>query len=157
MSLFDAQAFFNQTLSEANSTERIPAPAETRVPCQLVDFGIVSGDIKEGNRAGEKWYMLEWKVEITDPEYLAKWKAKGIDAEKCTLRDSFFLDITEGGDIAMGPGKNVDLGKLRKATGTNEPGRVINDMKGKMLRVDVIHRPGKNGDPFAQPANPIPY
>ena len=44
-----------------------------------------------------------------------------------------------GREIATGPNKNIRLGRLREATGTN--GKPLTQMQGNFIRIVVIHKP----------------
>ena len=48
------------------------------------------------------------------------------------------LDM-DGKVLASGDNKNIRLGKLREATGTN--GKPLNSMLGSMIRIMVGHKP----------------
>lgn len=135
-SLFDPKSFLSATLNEANSTKVIPLPiGET--------FGqITAMDIQTGEKDGKSWYRLSATLEITDSEYLAKWQVAG--AEKAKIDYRFLLDVNEGGGIAMGPGKNVKLGRLREAAGVNQPGKSLDMMVGQIIRVSIGNRPDPN-------------
>lgn len=62
------------------------------------------------------------------------------------VQQSIFLDI-ENGVLAMGTGKNVDLGRLRDALGQNS-GKPWNlgMLDGQIARVTVKHRKDKKND-----------
>jgi hypothetical protein len=132
-SLFDPTAILNASL-DTNATRRDP------LPMGEVVAQITAQEVKNGtSRSGEPWYRLDVKLEISDPEYLAP-----TGLEKATIRYGVMLDITEAGTIAMGPNKNVALGRLRAATGTNAPGKTLQDMVGQYVRAQISHRPDPN-------------
>jgi hypothetical protein len=58
-----------------------------------------------------------------------------------TVRQSIFLDMNESGGLALGKGKNVQLGKLREALGLNDPAKAFSfaQIVGRPARIAVIH------------------
>lgn len=136
--LFDPTSFLNSPLPEANATKRIPLPVADAVPAQIIEQKMVTGEQKKGENAGKSWFKLEIKCEITDREYLDK--ATG-QPEKAIVTYGVMIDMNEGGGMAFGENKNVQLGKLRAATGCNEPGKTLAHMVGRMVRLKIGHRP----------------
>lgn len=141
MSIFDPTAFMNSPLPEANATKRVPLPVADAVPAQLVEQKYVSGEVKEGDHAGKSWYKLNAVFEITDPEYLAKCAGQ---PEKVKITYGVMLDMNETGGLAFGENKNINLGKLRQATGANEPGKTLAHMTGQFVRLKIGHRADPN-------------
>lgn len=77
--------------------------------------------------------------------------------EKATARYKGFLDIKNGA-FELGKGKNIDLGKIREATGLNVPGQKfgLNMLKGRSFVGSVVHVPDRR-DPtkvFPEIKNP---
>ena len=133
MSLFSPEALLNAKFESANATRREPLPAgETMAQITKLDFA--SGSTERG-----PWYKLNVTLDLADAEYLTK-----AQREKATITYGLMLDMTDAGTFAMGPNKNVQLGRLREATGTNQPGKGLNDMIGQYVRVTIGHRPDKN-------------
>jgi hypothetical protein len=62
--------------------------------------------------------------------------------EKVTCKQGIMLDLNEGGQLDMGKGKNVSLGKLREAIGLNSPGQPFSFsmIQGRMALGFVQHR-----------------
>lgn len=133
MSLFSPEALLNAKFEAANATRRDPLPiGETLAQVTKLDFA-------NGEKDGKPWYKLNVQFSISDNEYLAK-----AQREVATITYGIMLDMTEAGTFAMGPNKNVSLGRLREATGTNQPGKGLNDMLGQYVRIQIGHRPDKN-------------
>lgn len=156
MSLFDTKSFLSGAIEGEVDTKSIPAPIAQRVPAQVVAMDMTDGK----NDAGKPWVKIEARCEITDADYLHTWKLKkedGSDMEKCIVRYGFFLEVNEGGGIVLGPGKNPVLGRFREATDTNKPGKALDAGIGQMIRIDVVHKVGQSGDPYAEAANPVKY
>lgn len=133
--LFDPQSFLNSAITGALETKRTLMPVGETYG-QITKIDMANGDGKDGR----KWYRLDCSVEITDSAYLAP-----TGLEKLNARYSVMLDLNEGGGIAMGPNKNIRLGRLREATGTNQPGKSLSDMVGQFVRLSVTHRPDPEG------------
>ncbi len=130
MSIFSPEALLNAKFESANATRRDPLPVG-EVIAQITKLDFANGTSEKG-----PWYKLNVSLEISDAEYLQK-----AQREKATITYGIMLDMTETGTFAMGPNKNVQLGRLREATGTNQPGKGLNDMLGQYVRVTISHRP----------------
>lgn len=133
MDLFDASSFLNTPMGEANATRRDPLPAgET--------FGTITKvEMAHGTSDKGPWRKLNATIEVGDPSYLAS-----AARTKATLTYGIMLDLTDTGTIAMGPNVNVRLGKLREATGVNQPGKALTEMVGRPIKIMVGHRPDAN-------------
>lgn len=89
---------------------------------------------KEGSAYfGKPWHQLIIKGEITDPGLKS-----AMQRDKVTFRHSIMLDVVDG-RLAEGAEKNVGLGKLMKAAGCNVAGAVLNDLKGKVIKIKIKH------------------
>jgi hypothetical protein len=130
MSLFSPEALLNAKFDSANATRRDPLPVG-ETTAQIIKLDFANGVSDRG-----PWYKLNVVLDIADAEYLAK-----AEREKASITYGIMLDMTEGGTFAMGPNKNVQLGRLREATGTNQPGKGLNDMMGQYVRLTIAHRP----------------
>lgn len=135
MSLFDPKSFLSTPSGAANATKSVPLPVGSPIG------QITKIDIGSGEKDNKTWYSFEAFIEITDRDYLSKWAVDEGKAEKASIRYNFFLDTNEGGGISMGPGRNVKLGLLREATGTNDPDKALDAMVGKMVRPEIFHKP----------------
>jgi hypothetical protein len=129
MSLFDPAALLDQTL-ESNATRRDPLPVGEAV-AQITGLDLKSGTSQKGN----DWTRLDVKLEITDPEYLAQIPGQ---PEKAFANLGIMLDM-QNGSIATGPNRNIRLGRLREACGTN--GKPLSAMVGNFLRISITHKP----------------
>jgi len=133
MSLFDASSFLNAKIDAELATRRQALPIGEAV-AQITKLDTVNGE-----KDGKPWYKLNVTLAIQDSAYLAQ-----AGKEAATITYGLMLDMNEGGGIAMGPDKNVRLGKLREATGTNQPGKSLNDMMGQFVRIAIGHRTDPN-------------
>jgi hypothetical protein len=142
--VFDPQAFL---------TQQTDGTMDTRFdPVEVGDYTAVITKVDtrqfQGTKDPSKTYTsmdVTWDIE--SPEQKAK-----LGRDTLSVRQSIFLDLNGSGGLDTGKGKNVQLGRLREATGLNTPGRPFtpNDLIGKMAKVNVIHRPGPNDDIFAE-------
>lgn len=131
---FDPNTFLNQTFEGSNDTVQQPVPAgEYLAVADKVD--VKTWQSKDGSASGLK---LEIVWEIDDPsvkEFLGR--------TKVTSRQNIMLDLTDTGQLDMGKGKNVGLGRLREAIDLNDPtqGFAFGMIQGRMAKVKVSHRP----------------
>ena len=138
--MFDESLFLQSSIDGANSTQVIPLPADTYP-------GIIS-DVKLRQAPGKKdpsmtytFCDVSWTLQVS-PAILEE-----IGRKAGTARQSFMLDLTDGGTLDMSKGRNVSLGRLREALKQNVAGKPWNF---KMLinasaKVKIKHRPeGEN-------------
>ncbi len=104
---FDADAFMNTEVNEANETKFTPVPEDTYVAICTGVKARVAGDNQ----------VLDLTWEIDNPGLAEK-----LGREKLTVRQSLFLDLVNGA-LDFGPNKNVQLGKAREALGQNKSGK----------------------------------
>jgi hypothetical protein len=138
--MFDASQFLNATFTEANSTRITPAP-EGEYIGQILP--ITAESIKSGTSAkGNSWARLDVVVEVQNDPRIKE--ACGMETKR--IRGGIMLDLTESGGIALGEGKNIALGRLRAATGLNNPGQPFSFqmLGGRMVRIKVAHRADQN-------------
>lgn len=133
--LFDPVSLMNDNV-EANATRRDPLPiGETTA--QITEMKFKDGEyLDKETRQKKTWTRLDFTLEITDPEYLAQ-IGDGLQPKAITFY-GVMLDMS-GGAIATGPNKNIKLGRMREATGTN--GQPLNMMNGKHVRIMIGNKP----------------
>lgn len=126
---FNKDAFLQQTVAATLDTKRTPFPDGIHEDCQIKDLSIRSGTNKEGENAGKVWAQLTVIYASTDPDVISEMKlSEGQDA---TVRQQFFLDLTDEGLLDVSPGRNIQLGKVRHAAGQNTDDEwSIMDLKG---------------------------
>lgn len=133
--LFDPVSLLNENI-EANATKRTPLPIGEGI-AQITKMELKDG--KAGPQAknpGAPWARLDLTLEITDPEYL-KLVGDG-NQEKAITFYGVMLDM-QNGAIAVGPDKNIKLGKLREAAGVN--GQPLNMLLGQQIRFMMGQKP----------------
>lgn len=107
---FDADAFMNNAEEGANDTVYIP------VPTGQYPAVIEKVDVRKTTTAKGTFHNLDvtWDIQSDDVR-------TALGREKVTVRGGIFLELNPQGKIDKSPGKNVPLGKLRKAVGQNDP------------------------------------
>lgn len=138
MGLFDN--FINQATGEL-STERLLVPPGTYNNCYVRELKVQEGTINSGDRAGQPWakLLVTW---VLDHEELRK----ELDRSEVVLTQGIMLDVTADGKLDMGRGKNVRLGKFKKALGINDANSPLSDAIQRRAILNVKH--GQyNGEP----------
>lgn len=138
----DVQQFLNATFTQPNSTKRDPVPPKDYIA--VID----EADLETfpGKKDPTKNYLkLNLVYSVDDPALKA-----ALGRDKVLVYDDFLLDLTEGGGLDFGRGKNVKLGRLREACGQNKEGQPwgFNMLKGQVVRIKVGQEIYK-GDPQA--------
>lgn len=130
---FDPSTFLNQTFTEENSTVLTPCP-EGEYPSIAEKVDVNTWQKRDGSASGLK---LDIVWDIQDEQVKA---ATG--REPTRVRQSIMLDLTDTGQLDMGKGKNVNLGRLREATDLNQAGQPFSFamIQGRMAKVAVKHR-----------------
>jgi hypothetical protein len=134
-STFDPTAFMNMTVEGSNSTESLPVPeGEYLAISEKVD--VVPWSSKDGSNSGLKLQVI-WDIQDDGVKSL-------MERSKVTQRQDIMLDLTETGQLDMGKGKNVGLGRLREAVDLNQAGQPFSFamLQGRMGKVLVKHRAG---------------
>jgi len=127
MARFDKEAFLQAEYEEALDTERTLFPAGEFVAQALEEITIIepkpfvdekTGATKDGSP------QLQIKLLIREDHAVRVREQFGYDADRPVyFTTRMYLDIdSESGWLEFGPNKNIDLGKIRKALGQNEPG-----------------------------------
>lgn len=131
---FDANALLNAVTTAATSTEYTLLPPGEEFTGLIKEVKLETG-IKEGR----EWAKANILVEASGQKVR---DALNNGRDKVTIRHGLFLDITESGGLATGPGVNVQLGKLREAVGQNKAGDPwkFQDLVGQNVIFTVKHR-----------------
>jgi hypothetical protein len=135
--MFDAEAFQNSVITDANSTATLPWPPGDYVGT-IKKAEIRSGTISKGDRTGQPWAGVSVQVEV-DRSFLP---------EGCSTLASgmVMLDLTDAGGLDTSKGRNVNLGRLREAAGLNQPGQPFSFpmLEGRTVKISTGHRVDKN-------------
>lgn len=142
MSSFDPTNFMGATFTGANDTKVIPVPIND-YDAQIDKVEYQPMQIKTGDRIGQTMHKVNvfWKLSAPGVE----------EADGKIVRQEIILEMTENGGIDMGKGKNVKLGKLREATGLNDPTQAFGFgmLMGQMAKVSTTLDADKD-DPTVQ-------
>jgi len=142
MSTFDPSTFLDVTISESLDTKTIPVPMG-EYPGTIEEVEIKSWQGKDDpSKSGLK---LECKVILTDPSI-----EEVTGRDKNYVTHQIMLDLTPGGGLDLGKGKNVGLGRLREAVGLNTAGEAFSFrmLQGRQAKYAIGHREYK-GDLYA--------
>lgn len=134
---FDPTTFLNQSFEGSNDTKIVPCPAGEYLG--IADkVEIVPWASRDGTKSGLKAKIL-WDIQDDNVRQL-------VGREKVLAPQDIMLDLTEDGNLDMGSGKNIRLGRLREALGLNNPGEAFSfgAVQGQMATVNVKHRTGEN-------------
>ena len=132
-STFDPEMFMSQDTEEEMETKYTPIPEDDYV--SMIDETL---SLKEVN--GTPVVNLYHVIDAPD-------LAEQMGMERISVQQSIFLDVAPDGSLAIGPNKNVKLGKLREALGQNKSGQKwnINMLAGAgPLRIKVVKKPDAN-------------
>lgn len=128
---FDANSFLDTQISSPTSTERI-----------LIEPGLYEAfvvDLKSATGFSEKnnaqWARLDVVFELQDEH-----QRERTGRARLLLTYGIMLELDpETDDLAVGRGKNVKLGKFRKAMGKNDGAFSPRELMGLFGKVEVKH------------------
>lgn len=129
-SAFDPDLFMNTSTTDSNDTNFVPVPTG--------EFNAVIDEVKPGMAGDKPVLKVKWLIDDAEVREVT-------GQEKPAVTQTVWLDLTAGGGLDMGKGKNVGLGRLREALGQNTPGKPWGPgmLMGQVARVQISHRPGK--------------
>lgn len=131
MSIFDPEAMLNSAISGSNDTRIAPIPAGEY-------SAVIDGIELKAPKQADQSPRLEVTWVINDGALAAE-----LGRDRVQIRQSVFLDTTPDGRIDMGKGKNIRLGRLREATGHNDPSKpfTLTMLRGSLAKIKVTQRP----------------
>lgn len=110
-SAFDPETFMHTEVSGEMETKYTPVPeADYESSIDTIDIRKITTDRGAA-------IVLDVNHLINDSALAEK-----MGMERLTVRQGIFLDVEPDGRIALGPNKNVKLGRLRAAIGQNKAG-----------------------------------
>lgn len=132
-SQFDPSTFLDATVSDAMDTKIVPVPAG-EYPAIADKVEITPWQSRDGSKSGLK-AQISWAIEDAAVAQIT-------GRPKNLVRQDIMLDLNDNGTLDVGKGRNVTLGRLRDATGLNQPGQPFSFrmLEGKMAKVSVSHR-----------------
>jgi hypothetical protein len=132
--MFNPEEFLDTQITESNSTVSTPIPAGEYL-------AVISGQ-KARQWQGKKdptmtgvALDIEWELDDQAVKDL-------LERDKVVAKQGIMLDMNDAGQLDMGKGKNIGLGRLREALNLNVPGQAFsfNMLQGQMARVAITHR-----------------
>lgn len=140
---FDVNSFLDLTVTGSNDTKRIPVP--------IGEYIGLTGDVEVSQWQGKEDPTktgLKFKIAVKFDDARIQ-EVTGMPTNTVTYEG--MLDTLPGGGLDMGKGKNVALGKIREATGKNDPSVPFSmrQLSGLPVRASVIHEEYK-GDLYAK-------
>jgi hypothetical protein len=145
--MFDWNKMLATTFEDANSTQSTPVP-EGEYLARVEKMEIRS--ITTKNQEERAILRLTWAPEDSDGRIK---EVTGRDQSR--VSQDIWLDTTPDGNLDMGKGMNVGLGRLREVFGQNTPGKPWNfgQLVGNVARILVTHRQDDKGNVFAEVKN----
>lgn len=137
----DIQALIADAQADVPSDEFVLAPpSDYAMYVKPGSTKIVKGTSEKG-----PWYKFTAQAVIDDAT-----AREATNMENPTARVGFFLDVVGEDDngkpiLAKGVNKNVQLGRLLKATGTDKPGWTYTSPEGVPFKGRVVHVANKDG------------
>lgn len=134
-SIFDPASFLDATISE---------PSTKRPPLPIGDYTAVIGEVAARawqGRADPTKSGIAWDIPLTIEVPAEIQSELGMTQATLSLKDSIMLDLTAGGTIDNGPGKNRGLRLYREACDLNKPGDSFSArmMQGRVVKVKITH------------------
>ncbi len=137
--MFNAAEFLSTSQSDQLDTALIPFPVgEHDVQIDMTEDAIKIEQGKSGPNAkhpGKPWARIDILATALDPTGAIKSEMK----REPKIRIGIMLDLDERGRFDGSRGKNVRFGALLAAAGLNQSGWKANDLKGKLIKVKVVH------------------
>jgi len=133
---FNPEQFMNSVLNDANSTS-IPLCPPGEYVGNITDVNVESGTISKGDKAGQPWVKLNVQLETSDAAALA-----GTQMTKRKVRAGIMLDVNGEGNLEMGEGRNITLGRFGEAVALNHKAAppALSMLPGRSTRFVVSHR-----------------
>lgn len=132
--MFDPAQFLDAQITDANDTKLIPIPVgEYTAVADKVDVRTWQGK-KDPSKSGVT-LEVTWAIDDQSVKEL-------LGRDTITVRQGVMLDLTDGGSLDMGKGRNTQLGRLREAVKLNTPGQpfAFSMIPGRLAKIKVDHR-----------------
>lgn len=130
---FNPDEFLNTQYDEALDTKVTPCPVG-EFPGLAEKVDIKPWAARDGSSSGLKLVVI-WDIQDEGAKQVAM-------RDPLRVKQEQMLDLTETGQLDMGKGKNVGLGRIREALGLNTPGEpfAFSMIQGRMANCKVSHR-----------------
>jgi len=134
--MFDPNAFFDQVVESAGSTEVVPIPVGEYL-ATIDKKEVTQWSKKDDPTISGLKLKVTWSLEDQPVRDL-------LGRDKVTVVQDIMLDLTDHGTLDMGKGRNVELNRLRAAVDLNVSGFSFNQLDGRMARVTVKQDQDRN-------------
>ena len=134
--MFDPNAFFDQVVESAGSTEVVPIPAGEYL-ATIDKKEVAQWSKKDDPSISGLKLKVTWSLEDQPVRDL-------FGRDKVTVVQDIMLDLTDHGTLDMGKGRNVELNRLRAAVDLNVSGFSFHQLDGRMARVTVKQDQDRN-------------
>lgn len=153
---FDPNTFLNTEVSGAMETKYplIPESQEGyRAVVKKVDGRVEK--VTKGPNVGKDQPICDVTFVVDDEGVRQQ-----LQMPEPTIRMSLFLDMNAAGQLELGTGKNIQLGRLREALGQNDPNTpwTFSKLVGGACKIKVKHSPNEKdpSSPFANVSGVAP-
>ena len=132
--MFDPNQLLDAQFTEANDTKTIPIP-QGEYTAYAEEVKLVPWQSKTDPTNSGLKLQIVWSIDDSAVKEL-------LGRDKVTSRQDIMLDMTETGQLDMGKGRNVGLGRLREALNLNTAGRpfAFTQIPGNAAKVLIAHR-----------------
>jgi len=133
MSTFDPDQFLDMPIEGANDTKIIPVPVG-EYQAVADSAKVVPWQSRDGSSSGIRLDVL-WEIDDENVRAIT-------GRERVTCKQGIMLDLNDAGQLDMGKGKNVNLGRLREALNMNQPDTPFSFSRipGNVAKVAIKHR-----------------
>lgn len=134
MSMFSAEQFLDMQVDGAMDTKVVPVPVGEYLAVVKEVKARTWTSKKDPSQSGVT-LDLSWTIDDANVKAL-------LGREEVNVKQGLMLDLTEQGGLDMGKGRNIGLGRVREATGLNNPGQPFSAtmLTGRMAKIRVKHR-----------------
>lgn len=136
--MFDPAEFLEQTVTDSNDTTMINPPDNMSGDGYMILAGKVdcrTWQKKDDPSVSGLALDIQWEIQDEECKTFC-------GRDKIICRQGIMLDLTDSGQLDMGKGRNIGLGKLREALGLNVAGQPFSFsmVTGRLAKGFVQHR-----------------
>lgn len=134
--MFNEADFLSASTTAASSTKRAALPTDIWYQAKIVKLGARQTQGKQDPSKVYTW--LDVTFELSLPPTVAEQQKR----DKAQIRYGISIDLDAAGNIDDSPNANIQLGRLRKACGQNDPDVEWRPemLGGTMCKVQLKHR-----------------
>jgi hypothetical protein len=132
--MFNPDQFLDLTITSANDTVSVPIPVGEYLAV-VRDVKVATWAKKDDPSVSGLKLNLTWDIDSPELKEL-------LGRKEVKIIQGVMLDITDDGQLDMGKGRNISLGRLREATDLNKAGNPFsfNMLTGRMAKIKIKHR-----------------